>query len=768
MTGNLQLADDFFVMYDLHKLGWHSFQQLCHTIGREILGQTLESFADSNDGGRDGAFRGTWNPDGHEDLEGSFVIQCKFTAKANGRLTPSGLAEEVEKAKALVQKGICDTYILMTNANITGTSNRNIRKMFEDVGVKHVRIFEASWLTSQIVENKRLRMLVPRVYGLGDLSEILDDRAYAQAGAILETMREDISKVVITNAYQRAAAALDNNGFVLLIGEPAAGKTTIASLLAMVALDNWNAPTLVLRDPAQVIDHWNTNQSTQFFWIDDAFGVTQQDDALVDSWSRAWPTIRTMVRRGAKIVLTSRDYIYNRVRDRLKEPAFPLLNESQVVIDVHELSEDEKRQMLYNHIKLGNQPASFRTAIKPFLEEIAVHPRFVPETARRLGDSAFTKSLQIHEASIDRFVETREQFLQETIRGLDPHSRAILALIFLRRGRLQSPIELQPSEEHAIGRLGSDLAGGTSAATSLAGSFVHLSHTDGEAFWQFRHPTIGDAYAAILAENPEYLAVFVAGSDPNKLVAQITCGDVGIERATVVPKSLFSEVMGKLDELQEVAQCNPDDRTRDAAKRGLLAFLARRCSADFLQLYLERHADLFDKVSEPGLMLEVVPEVPTALRLYEFGLLPEEHRKRFVDTVSGYLLEGQDASALANSRIRDLYDRHEFEVLVQRIRDELLPNLDDVRQNEEWNWYDDFSPEDWMYSLKQFLHALRSYFHDDQNIVNDVNEQLSMVEIWIDEHTEYEQSRQERLIGRVDVPIVTHSTRIIFDDVDVD
>ena len=106
--------------------------------------------------------------------------------------------------------------------------------------------------------------------------------------------------------------------------------------------------------------------------------------------------------------------------------------------------------------------------------------------------------------------------------------------------------------------------------------------------------------------------------------------------------------------------------------------------------------------------------------------------------------------------------------LFNRVRDELLPNLDDVRQNEEWNWYDDFSPEDWMYSLKQFLHALRSYFHDDQNIVNDVNEQLSMVEIWIDEHTEYEQSRQERLIGRVDVPIVTHSTRIIFDDVDVD
>ena len=33
-------------MYDLHILGWHSFQQLCLTITREIFGQTVESFLD--------------------------------------------------------------------------------------------------------------------------------------------------------------------------------------------------------------------------------------------------------------------------------------------------------------------------------------------------------------------------------------------------------------------------------------------------------------------------------------------------------------------------------------------------------------------------------------------------------------------------------------------------------------------------------------------------------------------------------------------------
>lgn len=68
-------------MYDLHTLGWHSFQQLCLTITREILGQTVEAFLDSSDAGKDGAFAGTWKPANAEALTGRFVIQCKFSTK---------------------------------------------------------------------------------------------------------------------------------------------------------------------------------------------------------------------------------------------------------------------------------------------------------------------------------------------------------------------------------------------------------------------------------------------------------------------------------------------------------------------------------------------------------------------------------------------------------------------------------------------------------------------------------------------------------------
>ena len=313
-------------MYDLHKLGWQSFQQLCQTILRDILCQTVESYLDTHDGGRDGAFAGIWRASGDEDLTGPFVVQCKFTGKADYVLRPSDLSDEVEKARRLVAQGRCQSYLLMTNAGVTGTRAETISDLFKSVGVKHMGVFGSTWINQQIRESKRLRMLVPRVYGLGDLSQILDERAYLQARNILESMREDLAKVVVTDAYRRAAEALDEHGFVLLIGEPASGKTTIASLLAMAALDQWDSSILKLRKPHEVFDHWNPDEPSQFFWVDDAFGMLQYDYSSVQDWNHVLADLPAMLRTGAKIVMTSRDYIYNSARQELEGSAFPLLS----------------------------------------------------------------------------------------------------------------------------------------------------------------------------------------------------------------------------------------------------------------------------------------------------------------------------------------------------------------------------------------------------------------------------------------------------------
>ena len=757
-------------MYDLHNLGWNSFQQLCLTIAREVLGQVVESFLDSKDGGRDGAFVGKWRPTVHEELSGAFVVQCKFTSKTSHSLRASELSDEATKAKKLVAKGLCDSYVLMTNAAVSGSEAEKITELFQQAGVKHVAILGATWISQQIRENKRLRMLVPRVYGLGDLSQILDERAYSQARAVLESLREDLAKVVVTDAYRRAAEALDKNSFVLLIGEPAAGKTTIASLLAMAALDQWNASMLKLEEPRLLNERWNPDEPSQFFWLDDAFGVTQYEDFLVHQWNHILPNIKAMLRRGAKIVMTSRDYIYSRARKDLKENAFPLLKESQVVIDVHDLSGDEKRQILYNHLKLGKQPRLFRSEIKPYLNDVANHPRFIPETARRLGDPLFTKELFIDHYYLANFVERREQLLQDVLQSLDADSKAALAMVYMRKDHLESPIELQPSEILALERLGSSLGGCVEALEALNGSLVLHSQVASDSYWRFKHPTIGDAYAEILVRSPELLGIYIHGSAVERLVEQVTCGDVGIEKAVVIPKSLFSLMLLRLQEFSGSKSHKSAWLSAWEAKRALQSFLARRCSKEFLALYLAQNPGLLDDVSEPGLFLYAVPEVRVAERLHEFGLLPEDNRSKFVETVTEYAIRGEDGDALSDERIRRLFTDAEFDDLLRRARTELLPRLDDVRQEWQSNHRSGDAPDEHMQQLLDFFETLKKRFADDAQAKKNIEREIRYAHDWIVENTHDEPERKPRKLGKVAAPekALRQSSRSIFDDVDAD
>src|ERR1039458_959143 len=66
------------------------------------------------------------------------------------------------------------------------------------------------------------------------------------------------------------------------------------------------------------------------------------------------------------------------------------------------------------------------------------------------------------------------------------------------------------------------------------GSLVQYIHTDEVAMWRFKHPTVGDAYAGLLLQSPELLGIYVHGSPIDKLLGQVTCGDVGLERAVVL------------------------------------------------------------------------------------------------------------------------------------------------------------------------------------------------------------------------------------------
>lgn len=753
-------------MYNLHQLGWYSFQQLAITIAKEVFGQTVGSFLPTNDAGRDGCFTGIWKKNKHESVEGTYVFQCKFTNKVNRRLKPSDVDDEFTKVKKLVDKGVCDFYILFTNNGVSGRTEELLAKRFSGIGVKYFKIFDNEWIVQTIKENSRLRILVPRVYGLGDLTKILDARVYDQGKELLASLKDEFGKFVITSSYRRAAKAINQHGFVLLIGGPASGKTTIASSLAMAAMDLWKSMTMKLRNADEVVQRWDPDEPGQFFWIDDAFGVTRYESSLVQRWNLAMPHVKAMIKKNVRIIMTSRDYIYEEARKELKVGAFPLLNESKVVIDVLKLTDEEKRQILYNHIKMGDQHREFKTAIKPFLEMAATSTQFLPETARRLGTRLHTKTLHLSDYYVKDFVIRQREFFIDLLHNLDKHLIAALALIYMNDERLSSPLDLSSEELKSVEQLDSTKGKCVTALHAMRNNLVQLIDGEDESYWKFKHPTIGDAFSDYIKESPELIEIYIRGCDVGKLIHQATCGNLKLNNTIVIPAKFFPLMLARLEKFTESKEYKHEWSAIWGAERDILEFLAKRCSKEFLKLYISAHANILDKVAAPGPYLEISAEGELASKLNEFGLLPEKTRVQFVKNIFRYAVQGRNLYVFKMKKISALLNRKELADLRKQVTNTIIPMVQKVRAEKETQFDSSDDPGQHMSTLVEVLEILESEFQADSDISTKATEELENIKNWVASNEEKDEMKEREKLADDDDEDELSKDRSIFDDVD--
>ena len=747
---------------------------------REVWGQSVHSFADSNDGGRDGAFYGIWeqptDPLGVRDLPaGPFVLQCKHTRKADSTLTPSELDNEFAKVKALVEHDLCHSYVLLTNARVSGASEATIRKRLLAAGVRHPLVLDGQWICDTIATRHRLRTFVPRVYGLGDLSQILDERAHTQAQYLLSHLREELATFVVTDAYRRAAQAVQEHGFVLLLGEPAVGKSVIAATLAMTALDAWGCLTTKAHDAAELIDHWNPHEPNQFFWIDDAFGTVRHERHLTDDWSRRMRHVMTAVHGGAKIVLTSRDYVYRDARPYLKEYAYPLLHEQQVVVDVAQVSLHERRQILYNHISLGDQPAEIRGQMKPHLEEAAAQDPFYPEVARRLGRQAFTRHLKLSEHGITDFMRRPTVFLRDLYTELGPDEKAALALTYQAGEILPSPLALDAAQQEVIVRLGSSPAGVDRALNALTGTFLRFSPSlDNETTtgWSFRHPTLQEGFAELLAANPNLLGIFLSGLPLETMLAKLDCGSEKQRGSLVkIPSTLYSFVASRLKDLGS-------SKRKDYWEDFLWCnFFTTRCSDAFLRHYIDTDPNFIPDMMDFGIYLGSDRKPEVLARLHQAGFLGEEEHEEIIQTLSKYAVAVPDAGWVDEPHWNTILSEEERQKILEEVREEIFSSTSMLLSDWSINHYEktEETPEEHYALLKEHLELYRESFANQPEVVEKFTSLLAEIDETIDE--ENAERGEEKIEEEPQIPPVNQTFistknqaviyhRSVFDDID--
>jgi hypothetical protein len=166
-------------------------------------------------------------------------------------------------------------------------------------------------------------------------------------------------------------------------------------------------------------------------------------------------------------------------------------------------------------------------------------------------------------------------------------------------------------------------------------------------------------------------------------------------------------------------------------------------------------------------MLSAVSEVPLAARLYEFGLFPEDKRKKFIQTVITYALNGDDMAALGDADIRKLFKDSEFKAFRARVLKEVVPRLADIRDK----WEDEFysgSPEDHMQPLIDSFGTLKESFADNKAVVESIEQEIDNTNDWISDKTEEEPEIEPREIGTVNSVNIAEGTRSVFEDIDAE
>jgi energy-coupling factor transporter ATP-binding protein EcfA2 len=699
--------------YALHTLGWASFQDLCTSIFEIVFDRPVNFFSKTHDSGRDGTFKGFVNAPLALGEERDSTLQTKHVSRESTSLTLANFSGERAKVRDLVQRGRAHSYVIMTNAVVAGTEAEKIEAALRDDGVIEPVILGRAWINKKIHENSKIRATVPRLYGLGDLSWILDERAIAQATEVLGSLGNDMRCYVRTKAHLKAVDALLKHGFVLLIGEPAVGKSTIAANLAMAAIDIDSCDVIRVTGPQDIVTYWNPQEKNRFFWVDDAFGTTQYLQHNSDLWNKVLPTMSAALRCGNRFVLTSRDYIWRQAVKDLKSETFKPLQDGRVVIYAEDLSKEEKERILYNHVKFGDQPQTIRRWMKPYLDHLAANRHFTPEIARRLGNSFFTRELSWSPESLQRFVDRPRHFLSDVIKQLEPGAQAAVALIFLNGGRVASPLTEDESTRIIQKTLGVSCPSIRPAMEHLNNTlFLHVTES-GQTYWTYKHPTVADAYAALITERPELLEIYLRGAKISSLLNEVVYGTRSFAGAALrVPRTLY-DILSK--------------RAQEAPPRAVRMFLLIRADAEFRKRFLEQNRRV---ISEEIFFGNPVLEDAHArffLLVNREELMNSSEHCRVVDQLCTEITGYGDVTFLLDDEFISFLGPENHSKLLEVARRKLAPSLTQVIEQHA-SECDADDPEGYFADNFRALEALTVLFPNDNDVKSRVDAAFEIIE----------------------------------------
>jgi hypothetical protein len=364
------------VSYDLDRLGWLQFQQLCTHILELDGGVPPGAWQGDADQCRFVNVEPRLGPPLLESaMSDRVLVQCAWLRP--GSVPPVAMALEQLAIECAEELHGLRSYVLMANGE-AADHRPGVHELLT------VEVVDTPALSARIDARPELRLAMPSLLGVRELDPLIPGTV-AQRSTLDRHEAEGLAAVFVpTRAYSRAVRTLREHRFAVLTGPPEMGKTAIARMVALAKMtDGWQAHECTTPDDLlQAFDP----EARQVFIADDAFGSTEYRADSAERWARAMERLLAALDERHWLIWTSRPAPLHAALQRLHQERgaerFPA--PARVVVDASALDLEEKVLILFRHAKAAELADATRRSLRMFGPEIVGTPTFTPERIRRL------------------------------------------------------------------------------------------------------------------------------------------------------------------------------------------------------------------------------------------------------------------------------------------------------------------------------------------------------------------------------------------------